>query len=286
MGTITGTKTATLTLGGQNMKITRDKIGKIITSIFIILVLSLFIIVTTLAISIHHKSIALASSLDNLHEQTQATIDKQQAYNNDTTIIPQEAIHQRFLSIQPIATDEVTVRYTDKEQSLTERISTITDECIQLETYLDLTIKQLEINDRQSTMRFPIDELEILFRIVEAEATGGTVEQKQNVAWCILNRMESDYFPNTITDVVFDSFLDPEDGHRIYQFSPIYDGRYYTVTITDTTKQAVYNVLRGIGHHNGTYFVAPTLADPDNLSWFERALTKLFTDGVHDYYAE
>lgn len=77
------------------------------------------------------------------------------------------------------------------------------------------------------------EEYEILCRIVEAE-TDGTLEQKQNVCSCVMSRVESKEFPNTIKGVVFQKT----------QFTPIIDGRYYSVTVSDRTKEAVNNILQ------------------------------------------
>ena len=264
------------------MKTTRDKISKIITSIFIMLVLSIFIIVTIATISIRNKSTALASSLDNLHEQTQAMLERQKAHNNDTSITPQEAIHLRFLSIRD---NNSIADHTQKEKALTDRISTITDECIELETDLDLMIQQLEINDRQSIMRFHINELEILFRIVEAEATGEDITGKELVALVILNRVNNFDFPNTITEVVFEQIPNSQYHH----FSPLDDNRYYTVTITDNTRQAVFNVLTNqseynTGNFNATFFQATYLDKTGN--WQYDNLDLVLTHGCHSFYVD
>lgn len=72
-------------------------------------------------------------------------------------------------------------------------------------------------------------EVEIFHRIVEAEVTDGDFMSKVNVANVILNRVNSNKFPNTIEGVVFQK----------KQFSPISDGRYYTVTPTEDTLLAI-----------------------------------------------
>lgn len=72
-------------------------------------------------------------------------------------------------------------------------------------------------------------EVEIFQRIVEAEVTDGDFLSKVNVANVILNRVNSNKFPNTIESVVFQK----------KQFSPISDGRYYTVKPTEDTLLAI-----------------------------------------------
>lgn len=69
-----------------------------------------------------------------------------------------------------------------------------------------------------------IKTLELLFRVVEAEATEGSFLEKANVASVIYNRVEHKEFGNTLNDVL-----------TYDQFSSISDGRYLNVDITEDT---------------------------------------------------
>ena len=90
------------------------------------------------------------------------------------------------------------------------------------------------------------DEYEILCRIVQAEAGG-----EEMVAEVILNRVSSPKFPDTVAGVVFQ-----ESGGQ-YQFSPVGDGRYNSVSISGQTKEAVLAALQDGDVTNGAlYFVA------------------------------
>lgn len=115
-------------------------------------------------------------------------------------------------------------------------------------------------------------EYEILCRIVEAEATGGTIEQKRNVASCILARVGSSEFPNSIEEVVF----------QAKQFSPISDGRYYTVEITDSTREAVWLTIQEGCMHDCVWFCTPTCSSAK--TGFHSTLDFQFFDGMHNYY--
>lgn len=120
---------------------------------------------------------------------------------------------------------------------------------------------------------------QILERIVEAEAGGENFTGKVLVANVVLNRVKSKAFPSTIEGVVFS-----HRGSR-YQFSPISDGRYYTVTVSKSTKKAVRSALRGNDPSRGAlYFMERAYADSSNVSWFDRALTRLFGYGCHEFY--
>lgn len=122
-------------------------------------------------------------------------------------------------------------------------------------------------------------EREILERIVEAEAGGEDADGKLLVANVVLNRVESETFPDTITDVVFQC----EQG--ITQFSPVSDGRFWSVTVSDETKEAVERALRGEDLSDGAlYFTARQYASRDRMAWFDSQLTFLFAYGGHEFF--
>lgn len=157
---------------------------------------------------------------------------------------------------QPLAGASVVLeKYYD---SNTENIS----------TYLERRL------DKLNTIR---KEYEILARITEAEATDGTIEQKMNVISCILARVESKKFPNSIEEVVF------QNRNGIYQFSPISDKRYYKVKITESTYEAIELVSRYGMTHSSLYFCTPTCKSAQK-GGFHDGLSFDFCDGMHNYY--
>ena len=72
-----------------------------------------------------------------------------------------------------------------------------------------------------------------LYNITSAERGDGTQVQQEYVTSVILNRVLSSHYPNTIMEVI----------SAPSQFSPYSDGSFYTQTISQTTKDAVENVL-------------------------------------------
>ena len=66
----------------------------------------------------------------------------------------------------------------------------------------------------------------VLERIVEAEAGGENISGKMLVANVVLNRVESKDFPNSVSKVVF------AHSGGTYQFSPVANGRYYSVKVS------------------------------------------------------
>lgn len=69
----------------------------------------------------------------------------------------------------------------------------------------------------------------ILYRVVRSEAGASSTEGQKNVAKVIFNRMESDLFPNTVEEVVFQK----------NQFSVVSNGSFYSVEISDFTIENV-----------------------------------------------
>lgn len=124
-------------------------------------------------------------------------------------------------------------------------------------------------------------EIEILERIVEAEATDQDVYGRMLVANVVINRVHSKYFANSIEGVVFEKI------GGSWQFSPIKDGRYYTVKITDKTREAVSRVLEGEDYSQGAlYFFERRRTSSSKATWFDKNLKYLFKYGCHEFFTE
>lgn len=124
-------------------------------------------------------------------------------------------------------------------------------------------------------------ELEVLQRIVEAEATGEDIYGKILVANVVINRMNSSNFPDTVSGVVF------QKTGTTYQFSPTRDGRYWSVKISKSTKEAVKRALKGEDYSKGAlYFFARKLTTARKANWFDNKLNKVIKYGCHEFYTE
>lgn len=126
------------------------------------------------------------------------------------------------------------------------------------------------------------DEIEMLQRITEAEATGADIESKKNIVSTIINRMESDSFPSTIKKVIF------QKTNGVYQFSPIKDRRYFDLETSEETKQAVEEVLLdGVSHECLYFFNIKDIQSPKIKRWINRKLEFVFKDEVgHSFFNE
>lgn len=108
-----------------------------------------------------------------------------------------------------------------------------------------------EYEEQLAEIGFTQEEILLLERITFAEARGEGIEGQIGVVNVILNRVESKAFPNTVSDVIFDT------SNGVKQFSPTSDGEIYwtdndgerrTVLASDIipkTEDAVEQALAG-----------------------------------------
>lgn len=123
------------------------------------------------------------------------------------------------------------------------------------------------------------EDVEVLMRIVEAEAGGEDRKGKLLVANVVINRVKDSHFPDTVTQVVY------QRNSKVAQFSPVSDGRINCVKVSEETKEAVYSALYGEDVSKGAlYFMARNIANPDKVCWFDNNLTLLFSYGGHDFF--
>ena len=115
----------------------------------------------------------------------------------------------------------------------------------------------------------------VLLRIVQAEASGCDMKGKILVANVILNRVESDEFPDTITDVVYEK----------RQFSPVSNGSINRCKVEQETVEAVDRALAGEDYSEGAlFFMNRRASSGSNVSWFDTHLDYLFQHGGHEFF--
>lgn len=135
-----------------------------------------------------------------------------------------------------------------------------------------------EVLERQGAV-LTEDEFQVLCRIVEAEAGGEDMDGRVLVANVILNRVADEAFPDTVKEVVF------QKNNGTFQFSPLYDGRYQRVQVSEETEEAVKRALLGEDHSKGAlYFVSRKAAASEKMKWFDTHLTRLFEHGGHEFF--
>ena len=138
---------------------------------------------------------------------------------------------------------------------------------------------QCSLMDQNYRIDLDDREMEVLCRIVQAEAGGEDRMGKILVADVIINRVLSPNFPDDVEEVVF------QYSNGVYQFSPVRNGRYYDVEITEETREAVLCALREEDASGGAlYFASRQYASPDKMSWFDDHLTCVEKHGGHEFF--
>ena len=116
------------------------------------------------------------------------------------------------------------------------------------------------------------EESYLLARIAMAEAEGCNIQTKTLIIMCVLNRVWSDEFPDTIEEVIFQE----------NQFSPIDNGRWDRVEPNEDCYEAVKVVMEAKYDYSGgaTYF--ESCSNEDN--WHSRNLEFLYeSEGIRFY---
>ncbi len=140
-------------------------------------------------------------------------------------------------------------------------------------------IADVQLVQRTNQYILSEEDLNMLLRIVEAEAGNQDEEGRLLVANVVLNRVESEKFPDTVTEVV----LQRENG--VCQFSPVSNQTIWQVCISEETEAAVERALQGEDISEGAlYFAAREYADGDKMKWFDDHLTFLFKHGGHEFF--
>jgi N-acetylmuramoyl-L-alanine amidase len=147
-----------------------------------------------------------------------------------------------------------------------------------------VSVKEVQaINNKGNHLIFPGEALklptpvseqekDLLARLVHAEAKGEPYEGKVAVATVVLNRVDSEVFPETIKEVVTET-----SPGGVYQFSPVQNGEINKKADEEAVKAVEEAIaFRGDGN-NSLYFFNP---DKTSDKWIRtRTVTK--TIGNH-----
>ena len=112
----------------------------------------------------------------------------------------------------------------------------------------------------------------LLAKIAMAEAEGCSTQTKTLVIMCVLNRVESDKFPSTIEEVIFQK----------NQFSPIDNGRWDRVEPNEDCYEAVKVVMEAKYDYSDGALYFESCASKDN--WHSRNLEYICeSEGIRFY---
>jgi len=99
----------------------------------------------------------------------------------------------------------------------------------------------------KSVIAYTEAELDLLARLVTAEAESEPYQAQVGVAAVVVNRVKSNIFPNTITSVIYQK----SDG--FYQFTPVENG-WINKPTTQIARKAALEALNGSDPSNGALY--------------------------------
>ena len=156
----------------------------------------------------------------------------------------------------------------------------VTEDNVETEIPTEETAEQVVVEETPEALtgnsfRLEDQEYQVLLKIVEAEAGCEDTEGRMLVANVVMNRVRNGYFPNTVTEVVYQR----QDGTA--QFSPVSDGRIDTVNVSQGTIDAVARVMNGEDISQGALFFRSVRS---RSGWFDQKLSRVLEHGNHIFY--
>lgn len=156
----------------------------------------------------------------------------------------------------------------------------VTEDNVETEIPMEETVEQVVVEVTPEALTgnsFSLEdqEYQVLLKIVEAEAGCEDTEGRMLVANVVMNRVRNGYFPNTVTEVVYQR----QDGTA--QFSPVSDGRIDTVNVSQGTIDAVARVMNGEDISQGALFFRSVRS---RSGWFDQKLSRVLEHGNHIFY--
>ena len=153
----------------------------------------------------------------------------------------------------------------------------VTEDNVETEIPTEETVEQVVMEETPEALTgnsFSLEdqEYQVLLKIVEAEAGCEDTEGRMLVANVVMNRVRNGYFPNTVTEVVYQR----QDGTA--QFSPVSDGRIDTVNVSQGTIDAVARVMNGEDISQGALFFRSVRS---RSGWFDQKLSRVLEHGNH-----
>lgn len=197
-----------------------------------------------------------------------------------------EELYIHYPTVSNYMESQVIVDITDIAVNISTETSVVEtgDEISSFSVTSDTTLETEEVEVKEkASPKYVVDiskeEITMLERIVQAEAGSEDLKGRVLVANVIINRTKDDEFPDSIEGVIF------QNSGGEYQFSPISDKRYWSVKVTDKTKEAVKLALEGEDYSDGAlFFMARKRARVSSARWFDNNLKWLFKHGGHEFF--
>ncbi len=103
------------------------------------------------------------------------------------------------------------------------------------------------VTSGKAAINYTQAEVDLLARLVRAEAESEPYSAKVGVAAVVVNRVKSNLFPNTITSIIYEK----DSGY--YQFTPVENG-WISRPARDVDRQAALEALKGSDPSNGALY--------------------------------
>ncbi len=256
----------------QNVFTFIDTLGRIAKRTTVVAVAGA-VVVTSVTISVKNVKGAAKAEIasENVYAASDDTRDETEIdvnifnialpENEADTLEKSSIVEEVFLTAN--AGDSLDIEFTNVKKEPEPVISQVKTNTVAAPIYTSKVVNYTE------------EDYQALCRIVEAEATGCDIIGKILVANVVINRVNSPRFANTITDVIFSP----------RQFSPISDGRYYTVTVSQSTIEAVDRALDGEDYSQGALYFAATYCVERGNCWAANHMRTLFEHDGHVFFA-
>lgn len=201
-------------------------------------------------------SLTVNASMTSPNIESERLTYKQQCYSSLLT--PELISMEDKISVLELENEVLKIKNNSLENTIKE-----------LKIENELLKAEKEKNDKLNTLTF--EEWEVLYRVARAEAGSWSKEGQKNVVYIVLNRMNSEEFPDTIEEVIFQT-------KPAKQFACVWDGNFYKVEISDFTienvQEAYLDYVEGESADGALFFT---------LGKF--SYEYLFTDEVgHNFY--
>lgn len=211
----------------------------------------IFRTVLIILLSIADGAMIYKKCTEEKQEQQQTQISN--AFNNDYT-----QIRSSFdLDVSDVNVENIPATrsiYLNELAELSEPINSIIVQTAS-DNKNDTTAESITLYDTLSE-----NEIAMIEITIQHEVGNFSKEYKTYVAELIRNRLVSEDFPDTVTEVLFQKD----------QFQGISNWLYSGITPDEETKEVVEEVFSAEGtSHSATYYYNPELSEYDSLVWFE-----------------
>lgn len=212
-------------------------------------------------------------------QDTEDSSEEEDPESNDESgeaVIAEDALEE--IGFQKTAQEEE-IWIVQKDKTMDIRTDRREEQTEQTEEQTEETEEEAEAESAEEkvyeTCSLSESEYHVLLKIVQAEAGICDETGKILIANVILNRLENDEFPDTISGVVYQK----------NQFSPVSNGTIHTCKVTEETIEAVDKALKGEDLSDGAlYFMNRGASTRKNVNWFDSNLKFLFKHEQHEFF--